>query len=136
MKKKKQLASLSLSQSMKDQGNNLVTQAMKRVGLAQEANRAEALRNAEKQKGSKLTQDQINKVTTLADMQTKLQDFKYNFSVDTEIKTNEMTARGGFASGAYVPDKYDVNDQIRDAARQSNKLLIDIRTILQQGGII
>lgn len=127
---------LNLKQNMKDQGNNLVIQAMKQAGFAKQAARLQALKNAERLKGSKLTQAQINKVNTLADLQTKLSDFKYNFDSNMEIKTNQMTARGGFANGAVVPDTYDVNNQIRDAARQSNRLLSDIRTILQNGGII
>lgn len=127
---------LKLKQSQRDQGNNLVIQAMKQAGFARQANRLETQKNAEKIKGARLTQQQIRKANTLADLQTRLSEFKYNFDTNLDIKTNEMTARGGFASGAVVPDTYDVNNQIRDAARQSNRLLQDIRLILQNGGII
>lgn len=127
---------LKLKQSQRDQGNNLVIQAMKQAGFTRQANRLEAQKNAEKIKGARLTQQQIQKANTLADLQTRLSEFKYNFDTNLDIKTNEMTARGGFASGAVTPDTYDVNNQIRDAARQSNRLLQDIRTILQNGGII
>lgn len=127
---------MNLKQSQRDQGNDLVLQAMKLAGLEKQANRLQAKRNAEKIKGGSLTKQQLDKVNLLADLQTKLADYQYNFDGNLDIKTNEMTARGGFAKGAVMPDKSDVNNQIRDAAKQSNRILTDIRSLLQNGGII
>jgi hypothetical protein len=53
-----------------------------------------------------------------------------------EIKTDELTARGGNAGGAVAPDKNAVNAQIRDYSRNQVKLLTDIKQTLKNAGII
>lgn len=145
--KRKQLAKLNkqieqnknaqnFNKGLKEKGNDLVSQATKQAGLTQQTRRQEALKNAEKEKGAKLTDDEIKKVEALADAQALMESNSYNFDKNLDIKTNQMTSRGGFASGAVEPWKWDVNNQIRDAQQQSNRILQDIKTILQNGGVI
>ena len=64
-----------------------------------------------------------------------MEELKPDFS-GLEIKTNEMTSRGGFAGGAVAPDTDRVNMQIRDYQARSYQTLAQIRAILQRGGII
>lgn len=126
----------NFNKGLKGKGNDIVSQATKQVGLTQQIRRQEALKNAEKEKGAKLTDDEIKKVEALADAQALMESNSYNFDKNLDIKTNQMTSRGGFASGAVSRQKWDVNNQIRDAQQQSNRILQDIKTILQNGGVI
>ena len=128
---------LNLKQSLKDQGENLITQAMRNAGFSKQAAQMEALKNAEKQKGAKLTQNEIDAVTKLSDLKLQLNDpnNKLNLS-GLDIKTNELTARGGFQTGAVVPPKDAVNQQIRDINQRQVQILNDIRNTLRNAGII
>lgn len=127
---------LNLEKSFKDKGDSLLTQAMKQTGFAKEAAYLEAIRNAEKTKGAKLTDEEIEKVKRMTDLQFRLNDLgKLNID-DMSIKTNELTARGGFASGALFTDKETINEQIKNYAAEQTKLLNDIKQEIKNGGLI
>lgn len=135
LQKKKALADLNINKTLKQQGYNLLD----RVGSNnRQYEKEKRIRDLEQANGVKLTQDQKDKINTVVDIQfdmKKYEKLKPNFS-DMDIKTNELTARGGFAGGAVVPDIDLVNKQIRDYQAKSCNTLSQIKNILQKGGII
>ena len=137
LKKQRQLGALNLQNDFKSQGEKMQVQAMKNAGFAKEAAQLEAIRNAEKVKGSKLTEDELDKVKQLMSLQIQMNDptNKLNFS-GLDTKTNELTARGGFSSGAVITNKDTVNKQIRDFSQRQVQILNSIYNTLKTGGLI
>lgn len=137
LKKQRQLGALNLQNDFKSQGEKMQVQAMKDAGFAKEAAQLEAIRNAEKVKGSKLTEDELDKVKQLMSLQMQMNDptNKLNFS-GLDTKTNELTARGGFSSGAVITNKDTVNKQIRDFSQRQVQILNSIYNTLKTGGLI
>ena len=137
LKKQRQLGALNLQKDFKSQGEKMQVQAMKNAGFAKEAAQLEAIRNAEKVKGSKLTEDEIDKIKQLMSLQMQMNDptNKLNFS-GLDTKTNELTSRGGFSSGAVITSKDTVNKQIRDFSQRQVQILNSIYNTLKTGGLI
>ena len=135
MKKKKELNSLNIDKQLKNQGQSLLDKFGLRDKNSRYQKRVRQLQQANK---TSLTDDQKQKVKTLVDLQIKteqLENLKPNFS-DLQIKTNELTARGGFAGGAVVPNIDGVNKQIRDYEAKSYSTLTQIKQLLSKGGVI
>lgn len=136
---------LALGQSLQDQAYSARYAAMQRAGLGREAEQEKALRDAEKTKGAKLTQEESALVKQLAELNYTMQN-PGRTALDTiggaEIKTNSLTARGGFSGGAVAPDKDRINRAIEgynkrmaaqlEAANRlleaANRLLGEIKT--------
>lgn len=137
LKKQRELGALNLQKDFKSQGEKMQVQAMKDAGFAKEAAQLEAIRNAEKVKGSKLTEDELDKIKQLMSLQIQMNDpmNKLNFS-GLDTKTNELTARGGFSSGAVITSKDTVNQQIRDFSQRQVQILNSIYNTLKTGGLI
>ena len=135
MKKKKELNSLNVDKQLKNQGQSLLD----KFGLKDKNSRYQKrVRQLQQANKTSLTDDQKQKVKTLVDLQIKteqLENLKPNFS-DLQIKTNELTARGGFAGGAVVPNIDAVNKQIRDYEAKSYSTLTQIKQLLSKGGVI
>ena len=137
LEQKKLRNELALKQSFQDQGNALVSQAMRQAGFLKQAAQMEAIRNAEKQKGAKLTEDEISMIKQLSSLQTQLNDPMNKLDLNNfDTKTNELTARGGFSTGAVVTNKDIVNKQIRDFNQRQVQILSNIYETLKNGGII
>ena len=86
----------------------------------------------------KLTDEQKGKVKSLVEAEIKLEKLqieKPNLS-RYQIQTNELTARGGFQGGAVAFGKEQVNTQIKNYAAKQTNLLSQIKSILQNGGLI
>ena len=138
IKQQKLNKELNFQQSFLDQAKGLEYQAMRQAGFAKEAAKLEAIRNAEKQKGAKLTKKQQGLVEQLTELQfkmNKLSNEKPNLS-QFEIKTNQLTARGGFASGAVTVAKDRVNYEIKNYSQQTVVVLKQIKDLVQRGGTI
>lgn len=129
------LKGVSVDRSLKQQGYSILD----KVGAKDKNYQYERrIRELEEANGVSLTQTQKDKVKTLVDLQFKLDDLqkiKPDFS-ELQIKTNELTARGGFAGGAVMPDIEAIDKQIMDYQARSTTLLNDIKNILRQGGVI
>jgi hypothetical protein len=76
-------------------------------------------------------------------MVDKLADLKFDFSdlpkLDLskyEIKTNELTQRGGYKGGAVLPSKNSINQQIRNYNAKQVTILTEIHNVLKNGGLI
>ena len=136
MKQKKEQQELNLKGSLKSQGENLQIQAMKAAGFGKEAAQLEALRNAEKTKGSKLTEEEIAQVKKLSDLQYELANMNMNVSIGRGTMTNELASRGGFASSVVTDSKTDVNNQILTVQKAQEALLKQIEAELKKMGVI
>lgn len=136
LKKQKELKALQFQADIKNQGENLLQSINSRINKKQ-AETDKRIKDYEAKYG-KLTEQQKKKVKSIVSIEfdlEKLQKEKPDFS-NREIKTNALTARGGFASGAVVPDKNEVNNQIKNINERQTKILVQIKNILQNGGII
>ena len=110
---------------------------MRQAGFLKQAAQMEAIRNAEKQKGAKLTEDEISMIKQLSSLQTQLNDPMNKIDLNNfDTKTNELTSRGGFSTGAVVTNKDLVNRQIRDFNQRQVQILNNIYETLKNGGII
>lgn len=138
MRERRELKSLQLAGRLQDQAYSARYAAMQKAGLGREAEQEKALRDAEKTKGAKLTSEESALVKQLAELNYTMQN-PGRTALDTiggaEIKTNSLTARGGFAGGAVAPDKDRINRAIegynkRMAAQleAANRLLGEIKT--------
>ena len=135
IKQKKEQQELNLKGSLKSQGENLQIQAMKAAGYGKQAAELEAIRNAEKAKGAKLTEEEAKQVKKLASLQYDLANL--NTSVQfTGTMTNELASRGGFSSSVVSDDRYDVNQQILTVQKAQEALLRQIETELKKMGVI
>ena len=136
---KKQLAEdrkrqreLNLRGSLRDQAQNLSWSAMEKAGLGQFAAEQRALHDAEKTKGGKLTDDETAAVRKLSELTWQMQNLPHLPMGDLSIRTNSLTARGGFQGGAAVPDKDQVNKAISASVRQTYERLGEIREFLDK----
>ena len=136
LKKQRELGALNLQNDLKSQGENLQIQAMKAAGFGKEAAQLEALRNAEKTKGSKLTKEEIAQVKKLSDLQYELANMNMNVSLGRGTMTNELASRGGFASSVVTDSKTDVNNQILTVQKAQEALLKQIEAELKKMGVI
>ena len=136
LKKQRELGALNLQNDLKSQGENLQLQAMKAAGFGKEAAQLEALRNAEKTKGSKLTKEEIAQVKKLSDLQYELSNMNMNVSLGRGTMTNELASRGGFASSVVTDSKTDINNQILTVQKAQEAILKQITAELKKIGVI
>ena len=97
------------------------------------------IKDIEKANQMTLSDSQKEKIKKLTKIQYdlgELEQIKPNFS-SLDIKTNQLTARGGFSTGAVVmADKDRINQQIANYNQRQTNLLNQIKNILQNGGVI
>lgn len=132
--KQEKLRSFSLQKGLRDQGLGLQDQAMRRAGFVRQAEVEKALRDAETQKGSKLTTAEAKKVRELSDLLYRMNTDPGRSTGSMEIRTNSLTARGGFASGAVLPDRNRVNLEIRNYNKRQLDMLSEIKQICTELG--
>lgn len=123
---------LNLQNSMRDQGKSLLYGAMEQAGMGPEAAYAKALEDAEKTKGAKLTPEEIDRTKQLTDMSLNLSESTPVQLGDLGIRSNDLTARGGFASGAVMPERDEVNRAIRSNTQFMADALKGIQTWLDK----
>ena len=136
LKKQRELGALNLQNDLKSKGENLQLQAMKAAGFGKEAAQLEALRNAEKTKGSKLTKEEIAQVKKLSDLQYELSNMNMKVSLGRGTMTNELASRGGFASSVVTDSKTDINNQILTVQKAQEAILKQITAELKKIGVI
>lgn len=136
LKKQRELGALNLQNDLKSKGENLQLQAMKAAGFGKEAAQLEALRNAEKMKGSKLTKEEIAQVKKLFDLQYELSNMNMKVSLGRGTMTNELASRGGFASSVVTDSKTDINNQILTVQKAQEAILKQIIAELKKIGVI
>ena len=130
MHERRELKSMQLAYGLKEQAYGLQNQAMHKVGLGKEAVEQKALRDAEKQKGAKLDENETALVKSIADLTYKMGHETLPQLGDLSIKTNSLTSRGGFASGAVMPDKDAVNKAVARFNQTQCQLLENIKGLI------
>lgn len=130
MRERRELKSMQLAYGLKEQAYGLQNQAMHKVGLGKEADEQKALRDAEKQKGAKLDENETALVKSIADLTYKMGHETLPQLGDLSIKTNTLTSRGGFASGAVMPDKDAVNKAVARFNETQCQLLENIKGLI------
>jgi len=104
LEQQKALKEQNLRKNLQDQAYGLYGQTMERAGLGQEFAEQKALRDARKAKGGNLTGEETAMVKQLSELSYKMANTREASLGDTSIKTNSLTARGGFAGGAKLPE--------------------------------
>ena len=142
--KKKALNSLKLRDYFQNENKSLDIQGMKENGELKEALRLEVLRNAEKIKGGKLTEEELKNVERLADRQFELQNrsgkgeenrYKQTLNIRGEL-TNDLARRGGFTSSVVSDPMWTINHQLLQVQKSQNIILTGIRDDIKNVGVI
>lgn len=97
-KKKAEEGRKNLNEQLKGKAESLKDTAMRNAGYGREAAQEKALRNAEKTKGSALTEKEKARVIGNADLEWDMEHREAPQLGDLAIKTNSLTSRGGFAT--------------------------------------
>ena len=132
LEKDKAAAGQNLRTSLHDQAKDLYGQAMERAGRGKEYARTKALEDARRAKGRDLTADESAMVLQLAKLSSSLENMRGIQLGDISIKTNSLTARGGFAGGAKMPDTEKYNRAIASSGKQTAELLKQIKSLLDK----
>ena len=103
--------------SLADQAKDLAARAAERAGRDREYAERKALEEAEKRKGGKLTASESDAVKRLSALEYDMSHADKR-GADLAIKTNSLTARGGFRSGAVTPDAQKYTKLAVDVAKQ------------------
>lgn len=144
MDKKKALGGLKLQDYFQNQNESLDIQEKKANGQGKEALRLEVLRNAEKIKGGKLTEEEIKNAERLADRQWKLQNrsgksesngYKQTLNIRGEL-TNDLARRGGFTSSVVSDPMRSINQQLLQIQKSQNNILSNINGKMDNIGVI
>lgn len=126
--------SLNLQRGMQDQAWGSYIDILKRTGNGKQAEMESALRNAERTKGGKLTSDETELVKRLTELTHNLNSARGASLGDTSIRTNELTARGGFAGGVKLPSVDQYNEAILSSSKRIEGYLPEIKSILSKLG--
>lgn len=132
LQKKKQLASWGVDLSLKNQADSIYEKVS---GNDRNYQIQKRIRDLEQANGVSLTDYQKKDVETLFDLEEKLKKiskFKLDLS-GMDIKTNDLTARGGFQTGAVLPDIVSINKSIRDYSAKTSQTINEIKNILKNG---
>ena len=127
---------LDLQQSLREQAESLYGQAMRANGRGSAYELDKALRDAEKQKNGKLNAEEEKSVRALFSLTERLKDVQTAPGVRGmgEIKTNALTARGGFSGAVRMPDTDRYNREISQNGRRQAELLREIRDLCEKLG--
>ena len=126
----------ALRENLSDQTRDLLDAAKRSVGLDREADTDKAIREAEKAKRGKLDDDERAYVLKLVDLSRTVsgqEEDPLAWKPDLSSRTNELTARGGFSSGAVQPSTEQINKSILSELQKKLTLLGDIKGLLQDG---
>ena len=135
LEQRRAAGAVNLRQGLRDQAKTLLGEAMTQAGRGREWTERKALDDATARKGSALTDAESAMVRRLSRLSASLSDAKDLAAAgrgDLEIKTNSLTARGGFASGGRAADPDRYNRQIVELSRTSGDLVRRINDLLQE----
>jgi hypothetical protein len=128
--------SVALQSNLTDQARDLLDAAKRSVGLDREADEDKAIREAEKLKRGKLDdseRDYVLKLTELSRAVSGREDNPLAWKPDLSVKTNELTARGGFATGAVMPSADQINRSMLSEIKNGMKYLSNIEDLVREG---
>lgn len=118
-----QIGGEKLRSAQGEQSLSLYDRALRASGRGEQADIISAVQAAEKAKGGKLTGEEYDRVLDMTELAKSLERAAsgQNFG-DLAIRTNSLTARGGFATGAVAPD----TDKYARAQVEQGKQLVSI----------
>ena len=125
---------LALGQKLQEQAYGLYGQAMERAGRGREFEEQKALRDAEKAKGGKLSDEEMAMVRQMSAISYAMANTRETSLGDTSVKTNSLTARGGFAGGAKLPETDKINREIANTNKQQLEQMKQIAAICEKLG--
>lgn len=127
-------AALRLNQA--ELARDLLDAAKRKVGRDEEADAEKAIRDAERVKGGTLDDTEREYVLKLAELSRALSgkvDDPMSWKPDLSVRTNELTARGGFSSGAVMPSAEQINRSMLSEMKNGMKHLSAIEELVREG---
>ena len=134
LEQRRALGGQNLKRNLQDQAFELYGQAMSRAGREQEFAQQKALRDAERTKGFGLTEDERELVSQLVSASFSRASARDLQLGDTSIRTNALTARGGFAGGAKLPETDRINREIANTGKLQLEQMRYIASICEKLG--
>lgn len=131
LEQRKALKEQNLRKNLQEQAFGLYGQAMERAGHGQEFAEQKAMRDAEKAKGAALSEEESDMVRKLSSISYAMANTRETQLGDTSIKTNSLTARGGFAGGAKLPESDKINREIANTNKQQLEQMKQIAAICE-----
>ncbi len=132
LKQRALLAAQNLKKSLQSQAYDLYGQAMERSGRGKEFAEEKALRDARNTKGRDLTEAETEQVKKLSKLSWDLANMATPQFGDTSVKTNSLTARGGFAGGAKMPNTEKIARETMNYAKKQTEMLEKVKTLLEE----
>ena len=127
------LGAAKLRKSQVKEIESLYDRALRAVGRTKEADERKALARAEEAKGSPLTDNEKAQTLKLVELTHSLENLgNQKITGDFAIKTNSLTARGGFQGGAKVPDATQYNRQIAQNTQRHSDAVTRIERLLSE----
>ena len=134
LEQRKALKELNLRQNLQEQAYGLYGEAMTKAGRGREFEEQKALRDARKAKGGELSEEETAMVKQLSAISYAMANTRETSLGDTSVKTNSLTARGGFAGGAKLPESDKINREIANTNKQQLEQMKQIATICEKLG--
>ena len=134
LEQRKALKELNLRQNLQEQAYGLYGEAMTKAGRGREFEEQKALRDARKAKGGELSEEETAMVKQLSAISYAMANTLETSLGDTSVKTNSLTARGGFAGGAKLPESDKINREIANTNKLQLEQMKQIATICEKLG--
>lgn len=125
--RKKRDGEVVLESLGKNQKNELRDKAFRSVGMSKESELNNALEEAERIKGDKLSDKERQRIEKYVNLSHRLDSRNPLDLAGMEIKSNELTARGGFLGGAAKPDPNGINQKLLATQKETNLILTQIK---------
>ena len=111
----------------KNQKNELQDKVFRSVSMSKESELNNALKEAERIKGDKLSDKERQRIEKYVNLSHRLDSRNPLDLAGMEIKSNELTARGGFLGGAAKPDPNGINQKLLATQKETNQILTQIK---------
>ena len=128
--KRKQLAQVTIQRQLNTDAKNLYD---KYAPKTKEYRTQKRIQEIEESNKTRLTDQQKDTVKKIVGFEMQLEQLKSIKPSFNQIKTNQLTARGGFASGAVITDKDSVNRQIKTINEKQVSILKQIKDLISDG---
>ena len=127
------LGSAKLKNSQVKEIESLYDRALRSVGRTKEADERKALAKAEETKGAPLSDEEKAATLKLLELTSSLEKMSnQKVAGDFAIHTNALTARGGFQTGARVPDLSQYERQIAQNTQKHSEIVTRIEALLRE----
>lgn len=122
--------SMSFNKTMTNQAESLRISLLEKVGKGRQAAYERLFDQMEQVNGGQLNNDQIDQIKRLSDLMYDIQNMSFPSQIDDLIHSNELAAKGGFASSVVV-DKRDNTEKIFTLMSKMNEKEGDILGIIR-----